>query len=161
MGRRGTADKCHWPVQGALVVFRPHCVCPRSGQVCVSCLHFSGSRLLSREWALHCVHFPGLSRSGSGSRVFHKSADSVQPAFCAFPGQSSSGSQELDELTLPRCRVPYPLCGPSFSFQACQSVRLASVLGSWTLAVTLQANVDHPESQGSLWLEAGSLFAVW
>ena len=37
------------------------------------------------KWALGCMHFPGLSRSGSGSPVLHKGADSVGPAFCAFP----------------------------------------------------------------------------
>ena len=35
--------------------------------------------------ALDCVHFPGLSHSGSGSWVLHKGADSVRPAFCAVP----------------------------------------------------------------------------
>ena len=35
--------------------------------------------------ALGCVHFPGLSHSGSGSRVLHKGTDSVGPAFCALP----------------------------------------------------------------------------
>ena len=40
-------------------------------------------------------------------------------------------------------------------------VHLVSVLRSWTPAVTLPVDVDHPESQGSLWLEAGSLFVVW
>ena len=35
--------------------------------------------------ALGCVHFPGLSCSGSDSRVLHKVTDSVGPAFCAFP----------------------------------------------------------------------------
>ena len=35
--------------------------------------------------ALACVHFPGLSRSGSGSWVLHKGADSVGLAFCALP----------------------------------------------------------------------------
>ena len=35
--------------------------------------------------ALGCVHFPGLSRSGSGSRVLHTGADSVGPASCALP----------------------------------------------------------------------------
>ena len=35
--------------------------------------------------ALGCVHFPGLSRSGSGSQVFHKGTDSVGPAFCTLP----------------------------------------------------------------------------
>ena len=37
------------------------------------------------KWALGCVHFPGLSRSGSGSRVLHKGTDSVGPVFCALP----------------------------------------------------------------------------
>ena len=35
--------------------------------------------------ALGCVHFPGLSRSGSGSRVLPKGADLVGPGFCALP----------------------------------------------------------------------------
>ena len=33
-GREGSADKSHWPVWGALMVFWPHWVCPRSW-VCV------------------------------------------------------------------------------------------------------------------------------
>ena len=32
-----------------------------------------------------CMHFPGLSCSGSGSRVLHKGTDSDGPAFCALP----------------------------------------------------------------------------
>ena len=35
--------------------------------------------------ALCCMHSPGLSRSGSGSRVLHKGADLVGPVFCACP----------------------------------------------------------------------------
>ena len=35
--------------------------------------------------ALGCLQFPGLSHSGSGSRVLHKGADLVGPAFCALP----------------------------------------------------------------------------
>ena len=35
--------------------------------------------------ALGCMHFPGLSHSGSGSQVLHKGPDSVGPAFCALP----------------------------------------------------------------------------
>ena len=34
--------------------------------------------------ALGCVHFPGLSYSGSGSQVLHKGADSVGPVLCAL-----------------------------------------------------------------------------
>ena len=33
---------------------------------------------------LGCVHFPGLSRSGSASWVLHKGTDSVGPVFCAL-----------------------------------------------------------------------------
>ena len=35
--------------------------------------------------ALGCMHLPGLSRSGSGTRVVLRGADSVRPAFCALP----------------------------------------------------------------------------
>ena len=35
--------------------------------------------------ALGFVHFPGLSCSGSGSRVLHKGPESFGPAFCALP----------------------------------------------------------------------------
>ena len=34
--------------------------------------------------ALGCMHFPGLSHSGSGSQVLHKSTDSVGPEFGAL-----------------------------------------------------------------------------
>ena len=37
------------------------------------------------KWALGCVHFPGLSRSGSGSQIFHEGTDLVWPAFCVLP----------------------------------------------------------------------------
>ena len=125
--------------------------------VCFPRLHCSGSRLrsrlLSRERALGCVHFPGLSRSDSGFPVLHKDTDSVGPVFCAFP----AGAVQAARSTLPGSSMPSPLCGTSLSFW----VRLVSVLGSWTLAATLLADVDCPESQGSLWLEARSLFAVW
>ena len=35
--------------------------------------------------ALGCLHFPGLSHSGSGSRVLHKGTDLAGPEFCALP----------------------------------------------------------------------------
>ena len=35
--------------------------------------------------ALGCMHLPGLSRSGSGTRVVLRGADSVGPAFRALP----------------------------------------------------------------------------
>ena len=36
-------------------------------------------------WALVCMHFPGLSHSGSGSWVLHKGTDLVGPAFYTRP----------------------------------------------------------------------------
>ena len=35
--------------------------------------------------ALGCLHLPGLSRSGSGTQVVLRGADSAGPAFCALP----------------------------------------------------------------------------
>ena len=35
--------------------------------------------------ALGCMHLPGLSCSGSGTRVVLRGADSIGPAFCALP----------------------------------------------------------------------------
>ena len=43
--------------------------------------------------ALGCMYLPGLSRSGSGTLVVLRGADSVGPAFCALPGLSSSGDK--------------------------------------------------------------------
>ena len=39
----------------------------------------------SLKWALGCMHFLGLSCSGSGSQVIHKGTDSVWPEFFALP----------------------------------------------------------------------------
>ena len=52
-------------------------------------------------WSGPCVE------CGSSFRVLHKSADSVAPAFCAFLGLSSSGSQGLAR-TFPGCGPPFP-----------------------------------------------------
>ena len=41
----------------------------------------------NHAWAaLGCLHLPGPSRSGSGTLVVLRGADSVGPAFCALPG---------------------------------------------------------------------------
>ena len=86
-------------------------------------------------WSVPCV------ARGSSFWIFHKSADSVARVLC-LPRPSSSGSQELDGCTLPGCRAPSPLRGPSLSFRPC-------LLGvcALCLAVTLPGDVDHPESQ--------------
>ena len=103
-GGRNIANKYHRGVWGVLTVSRPHRVCPCSWRVCFPSLHCSGFRLLCREQALGCMHF-----SGSGSRVFHKSTDSVGRAFVPFHDPSSSGDQVLGEHTVLMCGASYHL----------------------------------------------------
>ena len=52
-------------------------------------------------WSAPCVE------CSSSFQVLHKSADSVAPAFCAFPALSGSGSQRLG-CTLPGCGALFP-----------------------------------------------------
>ena len=138
--------------QIALCVGSSHCVpatlgLPLLTGVCSPRLYCSGSRLLYMEQALSCVSF----------RVLHKSVDSVAPGFCAFPCWSSSGSQELDGRTVPGDGEPYPLRGPSLSFRVGQSGACALCLVSSNPPGRCQPS----RISGSLWLETGSLFAVW
>ena len=89
---------------GVLTVSGPHWVCSHSQHVCFPGLPHSGSRLLCRGYlkrALDCVHFPGLSCSGSDSRVLHKTQTWLGLRFVPFPGLSNSGDQVLGERTLP------------------------------------------------------------
>ena len=152
-GGRGTADRDHWPVWGALTVFRPHWVCPRS-RVCA--------------FPVYTIQAPGCSigsgpciECGSSFQVLHKSADSIGPVFCAFPGLSSSGSQELDECTLPGCGVTYPFGGPSLSFHP-PLLGVPCVCSGELVSSHDPPSRCHPfRISGSLWLLTGSLFAVW
>ena len=47
--------------------------------------------------ALGCMHLPGLSRSGSGTRVVLRGTDTIGPVFCALPAPSSSGDEVFGE----------------------------------------------------------------
>ena len=62
--------------------------------------------------ALGCMHFPGLSRSGSGSGVLHKGADLVGPEFCAHP-RSKHSRPQLKPVTY--C-LPHPSCSVFWVF---------------------------------------------
>ena len=84
-----TENKYCWCVWAVLTMYGQHWVCPSSRQHVLS-----WSTLLRLQsalqghhpkWVLGCVHFPGLSCSGSGSRVLHKGTDLVGHAFCALP----------------------------------------------------------------------------
>ena len=121
--------------------------------VCFPRLYCSGSWLLSREWALSCVHFPGLSHSDSGSCVLHKDADSVGPAFCAFPTRAAQAARRLTStLSLGAVRL-LPSAVPASAPCVCFG--------------ELDSSCDPPgrcqpfRISGSLWLETGSLFAIW
>ena len=57
-------------------------------------------------WGGPCVE------CGSSFRVLHKSAGSVAPACCVFPGLSGSGSQRLAR-PLPGCSAPFPSAAPA------------------------------------------------
>ena len=85
-GGRNTANITG--VWGVLAVSGPHSVCAHSRCVCFPSVLLRLQVALQGnclKWALGCMHFPGLSRSGSGSWVLHKGTDSVGPGFCALP----------------------------------------------------------------------------
>ena len=137
-GGRGAADKCHWPVWGALAVFRPHWVCPRSRHV------LSPSTLLRLLVTLY-----GAGPALRAAPVF-RSSTKAQPrlGLClCLPCPSTSGSQELDGCTLPGAVRLIPSVGPASVSPRAGCVRLVSVLGSWPLATTFPVDADHPKSQ--------------
>ena len=148
-GGRSTANKHRWHVWGLLAVSGPHWDCPRSAHsVCFPSLHYSGFRLFCKVWALGCVHFPGLSLSGSGSQVLHKGADSVRPAFCSFRVGAAQETRCLaSALSSGAVRLITSL-SQLLGFQEHPSpVCCMSLLGSLFLAATLPADVNCPESQ--------------
>ena len=128
----------------------------------------SGSRVLCRhclKGALHFVHFPGLSHSGS--RVLHKGTDLVGHAFCALPRPEQLRQyQALGEHPVPvgPCiLITSPVLAtqfPRFTWRVPSQVCHVSPLGSPSQAVTLLADVYHPGSQEDVvsnWKPAYSL----
>ena len=67
-----------------------------------------------------------------------------------LPRPNSSGSQELDECTLPGAVRLISSWVPASVSGRASGVRLVSLLGILSLAATLLADVNHPESQNSL-----------
>ena len=147
---RGRARRCR---QISLCVGSTHHVpatlgLPRS-RVCVLPIYTAQAPGCSIWSVLHIA-------CGSSFRVLHKSADLVAPAFCAFPGLSSSGSQELDGLFLPSAAP------------ASVSAHAGGVPVACVCSQELASSHDPPGSgcrpsriSGSLWIETGGLFAVW
>ena len=71
--------------------------------------------------ALGCMHLPGLSCSGSGTRVVFRGADPVGPAFFALPALSSSGDEVFGERS--HCDLS-PLLSLLLSFLGVQLAHL-------------------------------------
>ena len=65
--------------------------------------------------ALGCMHFPGLSCSGSGSRVLHKGADWLGLRFEPFPGSGAEETRCLMSTLSQVCSASHHLPGPSCS----------------------------------------------
>ena len=106
---------------------------------------------------LGCMHFPGLSCSGTGSWVLHKGLH-----FVPFPGPSSSGHQILGGHTLPRLgRESYHLPGPSHWVSWVRSGR--AVFLFWRADLWLRPSRWMPTIQDprKTWLATGSQLAVW
>ena len=115
-GGRNTGNKYPWRVRGALTVSGPHWVCPAHG-MCAFPVYTAQAPGCSAwnclRWALGCVHFPGLSRSSSDSRVLHKDTDSVGPEFCALPRSEQlrrpgAWRAQLPQLGAVSSRLPHP-----------------------------------------------------
>ena len=85
-------------------MFRPHWVFPVEGCLCFPV--YTAQAPGCSIWSGPCVEW------SSNFRVLHKSADSVAPVFCVFPGLSDPGSQRLGR-PLPRVRCALSLRGPS------------------------------------------------
>ena len=131
---RGAADRycCVWV---ALTVFRPHWVCP-SSQVCV----LSPSTLLRLPAALY-----GASPALHAVPVFWYSTKAWTRWGLCFVPSPTGAAQAARSLTGALSRGAVRLF-PS-AVPASVSVCLVSILGSWPLAATLPADVDHPEYQ--------------
>ena len=117
--------------------------------------------------ALGFMQSPGLSYSGSGSQVLHKGADLVGPAFVPIPGLSSSGDQVHGEHSCPQLkaatyRLPHPrhLVFWVYKEHAFSGVPCVSS-GELISGCDPPSRCQSSRISGSLWLETGSLFAVW
>ena len=148
-GGRTTENKYHWHV---LPVIQPHWVCPRSWSVCFPNLHCSGPRLLCRELSEAGPGLYALPRSkplrfrfsGPPQRLRLGWARVLRPSLV----RAAQVTRCLARIFIPNWRlrlIPSPT--PVTGFLGVQRACRVSILGCWSLAATLPAGVDHPESQ--------------
>ena len=99
-------------------------------------------------WSGPCV------ACGSSFRVFHKSADSVAPAFCAFPAGAAQAARSLTG-TLPRVRRAFSPPRPQPQFPPAPVGCARPVFSHNPPSGCRPSRIS-----GGLWLETGGLFAV-
>ena len=108
----------------------------------------SFSRAVGREGCCRQISGSGPWVACSSSfRVLHKSVDLVGPAFCAFPAGAAQVARSLTGALSPCAVRLIPSAVPASVSTQAGWVHLVSALGSWSLAATLPADVNHPESQ--------------
>ena len=154
-GGRGAAGRYSY-VWVALTVFRPHWVCPRS-RVCVCVCAFP----VYTAQAPGCSIWSGPCIACSSSFwVFHKSANSVAPAFCAFPTRAAQAVRSLGRgvgtrhSPRVRCAFSPPRSQPQFPRVPVGCMHLV-------FSRDPPGGCRPSRISGSLWLETGGLFAVW
>ena len=162
--REEHANKHHLRVWGVLTVFQLNWVYPRSWRVCFHGLHFSGSRLLCPELS---ELDPGLRALPRSKRLKFRDSTKVQTrlglVLCPSQVRASQVTRCLVSTVIPRWGVHLiasPV--PAARFSRCtmgtpSQVCSVSLLGSWSLAATLPADVNHPESQEVLVSNEASL----
>ena len=168
-GGGDTANKYHWHLWGVITVYRPHCICPSPLRHVLSwstLLRLQVALLVYYpKWTLCFMHFPGLSHSGSGSRVLHKGTDLVGCAFCAFPrfeqlrrpaalrAHCLRRSVHLNHLPSPGCSV---------SQVHCESTVLGVPCLLWGADLRLRPSWQMSTIQDprKTWLAIGSLLTV-
>ena len=115
--------------------------------------------------ALGCVHFPGLSHSGSW--VLHKGTDSVGPAFCALPRSKQlrkPGAWWVHSPQVGRCVLSPPPSQPLGFLVVQQECHLRSAVcllwgaDLWLWPSWKMSTIQDPRKT---WLAIGSLLAVW
>ena len=142
---------------------RPHWVCPCSWCVCFPSLHCSGSRFLCREQALGCMHFPGLSHSGSGSQLLHK-VTGWACVSCPSMVRAAQATRCLVSALSPDAVLLITSPSQPLSFQGlpissvCAMCVSSGELISWLQPSGRMSTIQNPRKS---WLETGSLFAVW
>ena len=141
---------------------------PQPKAVCISWVHTAQAHGALQgycpKWALHFMHFPGLSDSGSWFSPGAQTGLAVH--FVPFPGRSISGDLVLGECTVSGglyilYTSPVPAAwSPRCAMRAQSQVCCVSPLGSWSQAVTLLADVNCSGSQENVissWEPAHSL----